>query len=83
MTHKDIFEKLAGLTANMGNYQEARVRLLGDACRWREDLEVDSLDIIELIMYVEDEFEIAIDEYNAAKLATVGEAVDYIAERVL
>lgn len=46
--------------------------------RFREDLEADSLDLVELIMAFEEEFEGEISDEEAQKITTVGEAVDYI-----
>jgi acyl carrier protein len=43
-----------------------------------EDLNADSLDVVELIMALEEEFELEIPDEDAEKLATVGAAVDYI-----
>lgn len=46
--------------------------------RFREDLEADSLDLVELIMAFEEEFEGEISDEDAQKITTVGEAVEYI-----
>jgi acyl carrier protein len=46
--------------------------------RFREDLEADSLDLVELIMAFEEEFEGEISDEEAQTITTVGEAVDYI-----
>lgn len=50
--------------------------------RWKrassEDLEADSLDLVELIMAFEEEFEGEISDEEAQKITTVGEAVTYI-----
>jgi len=43
-----------------------------------EDIGADSLDIVELIMELEEEFEITIPDDQAEKIKTVGEAIDYI-----
>jgi acyl carrier protein len=43
-----------------------------------EDIGADSLDIVELVMELEEEFEITIPDDQAEKIKTVGEAVDYI-----
>jgi acyl carrier protein len=50
--------------------------------RFREDLEADSLDLVELIMAFEEEFEGEISDEEAQKITTVGEAVDYINNRM-
>jgi acyl carrier protein len=46
--------------------------------RFREDLEADSLDIVELIMALEDKMSIEISDEDAQSITTVGQAVDYI-----
>lgn len=65
--------------------REIIVELLGveeeqvvSTARFREDLEADSLDLVELIMAFEEEFEGEISDEEAQKITTVGEAVDYI-----
>ena len=48
------------------------------AARFREDLEADSLDLVELIMAFEEEFNGEISDEDAQTITTVGEAVNYI-----
>lgn len=50
--------------------------------RFREDLEADSLDLVELIMAFEEEFDGEISDEEAQKITTVGEAVTYIDEHM-
>jgi acyl carrier protein len=50
--------------------------------RFREDLEADSLDLVELIMAFEEEFEGEISDEEAQRITTVGEAVAYIDEHM-
>ncbi|RMH01960.1 MAG: acyl carrier protein [Chloroflexi bacterium] len=50
--------------------------------RFREDLEADSLDLVELIMAFEEEFEGEISDEEAQKITTVGEAIAYISEHM-
>ncbi|NJL92662.1 MAG: acyl carrier protein [Anaerolineae bacterium] len=54
-----------------------REKVVLDA-RFREDLEADSLDLVELIMAFEEEFEGEISDEEAQRITTVGEAVRYI-----
>jgi acyl carrier protein len=44
------------------------------------DLNADSLDTVELVMELEDEFELSIPDEEAEKIQTVGQAIDYIVE---
>jgi acyl carrier protein len=53
------------------------------AARFREDLEADSLDLVELIMAFEEEFSGEISDEDAQKITTVGEAITYINERMV
>lgn len=46
-----------------------------------EDLNADSLDVVELIMALEEEFDLEIPDEDAEKLTTVGAAVEYIKEK--
>jgi len=50
--------------------------------RFREELEADSLDLVELIMAFEDKFGGEISDDDAQKITTVGEAVTYIEEHM-
>lgn len=52
------------------------------AARFREDLEADSLDLVELIMAFEEEFGGEISDEQAQTITTVGEAVSYIDEHM-
>ena len=46
-----------------------------------DDLKADSLDVVELVMEFEDEFEVTIPDEDYEKIRTVGDAIDYIQER--
>ncbi|MBI4567632.1 MAG: acyl carrier protein [Planctomycetes bacterium] len=54
-----------------------REKITEDA-KFMEDLKADSLDIVELVMEFEDQFDISIPDDEAQKIQTVGQAVDYI-----
>ncbi len=49
--------------------------------RFKEDLEADSLDLVELVMELEDRYGVRIPDEEAAKILTVGQAADFVAER--
>jgi acyl carrier protein len=50
--------------------------------RFRDDLDADSLDLYELVMELEDSYGIKVSEEEAARIETVGDAVDFVLERV-
>lgn len=78
MTREEILAKVKAVVAEKLNVGEDQVTT--DA-KFVEDLGADSLDQVELIMAMEDEFELKIPEEEAEKLDTVGSAVDYIVEK--
>lgn len=79
MNKEEIFGKVRGVIAEKLNVGEDQVT--SDA-KFVEDLGADSLDQVELIMSLEDEFDLKIPEEEAEKLQTVGNAVDYIVEKL-
>ena len=50
-----------------------------DETRFKEDLEADSLDLVELVVELEDRYAIRIPDEEAAKILTVGQAADFVA----
>ena len=53
---------------------------IAEGTRFKEDLDADSLDLYELVMELEDTYGISVSEEQAAKIATVGDAVDFVLE---
>lgn len=79
MNKEEILVKVKGVVAEKLNVGEDQVTT--DA-KFVEDLGADSLDQVELIMALEDEFDLKIPEEEAEKLSTVGSALDYIVAKV-
>ncbi len=73
-------ERLVGIIVDLLGVEPERVT--PDA-RFREDLEADSLDLVELIMALEEEFDGEISDDEAQQIKTVGEAVAYVEERMM
>ena len=71
----DTYSEIKALIVDLLGVEECKVTM--DA-RFREDLEADSLDLVELIMAFEDKFGSEISDEDAQKITTVGEAVKYI-----
>ena len=70
-----ILEKVKNLISEQLDVEENEIELESS---FQDDLEADSLDVVELIMAIEDEFDIEIPDEEAEKLMTVKNAVDYI-----
>ncbi|HOO11740.1 MAG TPA: acyl carrier protein [Bacillota bacterium] len=70
-----IFEKVKEIIADQLGVDEEEIS--SDA-RFIEDLGADSLDLVELIMALEEEFDLEIPDEDAEKISTVGDAVEYI-----
>jgi acyl carrier protein len=71
----DVYEKIKEVIVDLLDVDEEDVTM---EARFREDLEADSLDLVELIMEFEDQFGGEISDEDAQKITTVGEAVAYI-----
>jgi acyl carrier protein len=71
----DTFGEIKVIIKDLLGADEAKIT---PEARFREDLEADSLDLVELIMAFEDKFGAEISDEDAQKITTVGEAVKYI-----
>ena len=78
MTREEVFERIR---EHLATELEVDPERIGDSTRFREDLEADSLDLVELVVELEDSYGVRIPEEDALELTTVGKAVDYVAAR--
>ena len=69
------FEKLKKVIADVLNVDEGEITL---DSTFTDDLGADSLDVFQIIMGIEDEFDVKIDAELAEKISTVGEAVELL-----
>lgn len=77
MEHDEIYDKVKSVIVDQLNVDEDDVT---EDATFVDDLGADSLDIVELVMALEEEFGISIPDEQAEKIKTVGDAVSYIAE---
>jgi acyl carrier protein len=70
-----VFEKVKKIIVEQLGVEEDDIAM---EANFIDDLGADSLDIVELIMALEEEFDIEIPDSEAEKIVTVGDAVDYI-----
>ncbi|MGI6452150.1 MAG: acyl carrier protein [Syntrophomonadaceae bacterium] len=74
-----VFEEVRQIIVEIKDIPEEEISL---ESRFDEDLEADSLDVVEMLMLLEEKFDIQIPEEVAESLKTVKDAVDYIEERL-
>ena len=79
MGSEEIFEKVKKVIMEQLGVSDSAITL---EASFIDDLGADSRDIVELIMALEEEFDIEIPDSDAEKVATVGDVVDYIKEHV-
>lgn len=79
MTEQEIFEKVKAVIADKLSVEPEKITL---EARFIEDLDADSLDTVELIMGLEDEFGLEISDEDAEKIRTVKDAVAYIQSKL-
>jgi acyl carrier protein len=79
MAEQTTFERIKAIIVELLGVDPAKV---APEARFREDLEADSLDLVELIMEFEDKFGSEISDEDAQKITTVGQAVEYIEARM-
>ena len=79
MGTEEVFEKVKAIIVEQLGVSETAVTM---EASFIDDLGADSLDIVELVMALEEEFDLEIPDADAEKFVTVGDVVEYIKENV-
>lgn len=77
LSRDEVFERVKTALGEQLGVDEGEIT---NEASFQDDLDADSLDLVELIMELEDQFGIKIPDEDAQKLTTVGQAVDYVVE---
>jgi acyl carrier protein len=76
MTREEVLERIR---EHLAVELEVDAGRIGEGTRFKEDLEADSLDLVELVVELEDSYGIRMPDDEAAKILTVGQAADFVA----
>ena len=74
-----VLDRVTKVIVDRLNVEEEKVV---ETASFRDDLGADSLDVVELVMELEDEFDMEISDEDAEKIATVGDAIKYIESKI-
>jgi acyl carrier protein len=75
-------EVMAKVREHLSSELEVDPAKISDSTSFKDDLDADSLDLYELVMELEDSYGIAVSEEEAARIQTVGDAVDFVVARL-
>lgn len=76
MSREEVFERIR---AHLAVELAVDPELISDDSRFKEDLQADSLHLVELVVELEDAYGVRIPDDEAARILTVGQAADYVA----
>jgi acyl carrier protein len=71
----EVFDRVKEIIVEQLDVEESQITM---EASFRDDLEADSLDVVELVMELEDEFDLEIADEEAENINTVGDAVNFI-----
>lgn len=77
MTREEVLTLVRDHLAEELEIDAARI---AETSRFKEELDADSLDLYELVMELEDTYGVSVSEEQASRIATVGDAVDFVLE---
>jgi len=78
MTVRTREEVFSLIQAHLADELDLQAAAIGEATRFREDLQADSLDLYTLVQELEDTYGVSMSDEQAAKILTVGQAVDFV-----
>ena len=79
LRREDVLNKVR---EHLSTELEVPIDGIQESTRFRDDLDADSLDLYELVMELEDTYGLSVSEEEAARIETVGQAVDFVAGRL-
>ena len=77
MTRAEVLDLVR---SHLSEELEVDASRISEQTRFKEDLDADSLDLYELVMELEDRYGISVSEEQAARIETVGDAVEFVVE---
>ena len=78
----DRAEVMEKVREHLATELEVEPQEISEKTRFKEDLDADSLDLYELVMELEDSYGVKVSEEEASRIATVGDAVDFVLAQI-